>query len=126
MATADIRGASLEYSESGSGEPIILVHGSASDSRTWQHQLDEFGQHFRAISYSRRYHWPNQQIPEGRDYSMLEQLEDLEAFLTSLGAAPAHLVGSSYGAFLSLLLAIRRPSLVRTLVLLRTSCTRTT
>jgi pimeloyl-ACP methyl ester carboxylesterase len=48
---------------------------------------------------------------------MNEHVDDLEALLRSLEAAPAHLVGHSYGAFLCLLLAMRKPSLVRTLVL---------
>jgi pimeloyl-ACP methyl ester carboxylesterase len=48
---------------------------------------------------------------------MLPHVEDLAAFLREIGAAPAHLVGHSWGAFISLLTAIRHPRLVRTLVL---------
>ena len=117
MARASIRGTPLEYFEEGSGEPLVLVHGSASDHRTWQSQREEFSRRFRVITYSRRYHWPNEPIPQGIDYSMGEQVDDLEGLLQVRGAAPAHLVGHSYGAFLCLLLAIRKPHLVRTLVL---------
>lgn len=117
MARVDINGTPFEYVEQGSGEPVVFVHGSISDYRTWQFQRDEFGKRFHAIAYSRRYHWPNEQIPEGIDYSMTEQVDDLQTLLRSLGAAPAHLVGNSYGAFLCLLLAVREPHLVRTLVL---------
>lgn len=76
-----------------------------------------FAERFRVIAYSQRYHWPNEPIPETGEYTMGEQLDDLEALIRSLDAAPAHLVGNSYGAFLCLLLAIRDASLVRTLVL---------
>lgn len=117
MARININGTSLEYSECGRGEPLVLVHGSASDCRTWRCQFEEFGSRFRTINYSRRYHWPNAQIAEEADYSMSEQLDDLRALLLSLDAAPAHLVGHSYGAFLCLLLAMREPDLGRTLVL---------
>jgi pimeloyl-ACP methyl ester carboxylesterase len=48
---------------------------------------------------------------------MTEHVDDLRALLQRLDVAPAHLVGHSYGAFLCLLLAIREPDLVRTLVL---------
>jgi pimeloyl-ACP methyl ester carboxylesterase len=95
----------------------MFVHGSASDYRTWRLQQDEFSNNFRTITYSRRYHWPNAQISEENDYSMIEQVDDLQTLLRSLDAVPAHLVGHSYGAFLCLLLAIRAPHLVRTLVL---------
>lgn len=117
MTRIDINGYSFEYSERGNSEPLVLVHGSASDYRTWEAQQDAFAQHFRTITYSRRYHWPNKQIAEGADYSMAEHVDDLEALLHTLDAAPAHLVGHSYGAFVCLLLAIRSPQLVRSLVL---------
>jgi pimeloyl-ACP methyl ester carboxylesterase len=117
MTELDVNGTSLEYSENGKGEPLILVHGSASDYRTWQIQRDVFAKHFRVIAYSRRYHWPNAPIPDNAEYSMLEHVDDLEALLTSLDASPAHFVGHSYGAFLCLLLAMRSPKLVRSLVL---------
>lgn len=117
MAHATINGAVLEYGEAGSGQPLVLVHGSASDHRTWHLQREAFAERFRVIYYSRRYHWPNEPISGGADYSMDEHVTDLEALVRSLGAAPAHLVGHSYGAFLCLVLAMREPSLVRSLVL---------
>jgi len=117
MENVNINGASLAYMERGRGEPVILVHGSASDYRTWQDQQDELAGGYRVINYSRRYHWPNQKIQEGADYSMEEHADDLKAVMEETGAAPAHLVGHSYGAFLCLLFAIEHPDLVRTLVL---------
>src|SRR5688572_18170397 len=115
MSNVKINGTLLEYTEHGEGEPLVLVHGSASDYRTWHNQQEEFAGHYRVINYSRRYHWPNRQILDDADYSMLEHLDDLEALLQELGAVSAHLVGHSYGAFLCLLLAIKRPDLMRTL-----------
>jgi pimeloyl-ACP methyl ester carboxylesterase len=117
MAQVDIEGTRFEYQENGSGEPVVFVHGSASDCRIWRFQRDVFAERFRAITYSRRYHWPNEPIPEGVDYAMAEHVDDLQRLLRALDATPAHLVGHSYGAFLCLLLAIREPDLVRTLVL---------
>lgn len=117
MASINVNGAQLEYFEKGSGEPLILVHGSSNDYRAWKHQQDELSKHFRTIIYSRRYHWPNDEIPEEKEYTMSEQLDDLETLVGSLNASPAHLMGHSYGAFLSLLLAIRNPQIVKSLIL---------
>jgi pimeloyl-ACP methyl ester carboxylesterase len=117
MASIDINGTTLEYFEEGEGESVVLVHGSASDYRTWQFQRHEFANSFRVIVYSRRYHWPNDRILEGQNYTMAEHVGGLESILHSLDAEPAHLVGNSYGAFLCLLLAIKKPNLARTLVL---------
>lgn len=108
----------LDRSERGVGEPLVFVHGSASDRRTWAQQLDAFAERFRVIAYSRRYHWPNEPIAPGADYAMQEQLDDLRALLHALGATPAHLVGHSYGAYVCLLLAMQDPAMVRSLVLI--------
>jgi pimeloyl-ACP methyl ester carboxylesterase len=117
MASVAIDGSRFEYVEAGSGDPLVLVHGSASDYRTWHAQRDAFAERFRTIAYSRRYHWPNRPIPEDVDYAMTEHVDDLQVVLRTLGATPAHLIGHSYGAFLCLLLALRAPRLVHTLVL---------
>jgi non-heme chloroperoxidase len=49
MTSIPVNGISLETAERGSGEPLVLVHGSASDYRTWQIQQEEFGKRFRTI-----------------------------------------------------------------------------
>jgi pimeloyl-ACP methyl ester carboxylesterase len=117
MAGRNVNGAQLEVVERGDGDPVVLVHGSASDYRTWQSQLDDLGDDYRVIAYSRRYHWPNAPIPDDADYSMREHVDDLAALLGSIDASPVHLIGHSYGAFVALLLALRAPGSVRTLVL---------
>ncbi len=118
IQTAEVNGTSLAYREEGQGEPVVFVHGTASDLRIWQHQLPTVGERFRAIAYSRRYARPNTDIDRQTDDQMLPHVEDLALLLPQLGAAPAHLVGSSWGGFVSLLTAIRHPDLVRSLVLM--------
>jgi pimeloyl-ACP methyl ester carboxylesterase len=117
VSRLEVRGAALDYAEAGNGEPLVLVHGSASDRRTWQASCEALAKRYRVIAYSRRHHWPNTPIADNADYSMAQHVDDLEALLHALDAAPAHLVGHSYGGFLCLLLAIRNPALVRSLVL---------
>lgn len=107
----------LERIERGTGYPVVLVHGSASDYRTWERQIDTFGAHFHVVAYSRRFHWPNDTIAEGAEYSMADQIDDLVNVLQTLDAESAHVVGHSYGAYLALIVAIRSPHLVRSLVL---------
>ena len=115
--TLDVNGASLACHERGDGEPVVFVHGTSQDIRTWHAQVADFAQHFRAIIYSRRYARPNEDILPGRDDQMLPHVDDLVALLRALDATPAHIVGNSWGAFIALLTAIRHPDTVRSLVL---------
>jgi non-heme chloroperoxidase len=117
MSTIEFNGSEFHYEDVGTGTPLILVHGSASDSRAWAGQQKEFANHFRTICYSRRYHWPNKPIADHTDYSMMLHVEDLAALIEVLKVAPVHLVGHSYGAFLCMLLAMKEPHLVKSLVL---------
>jgi pimeloyl-ACP methyl ester carboxylesterase len=117
LRTVVVNGAALAYRERGEGEPVVFVHGSASDLRTWEQQLPAIGVSYRAIAYSRRFARPNEDIEPRADDQMLPHVEDLTAFLQALGAEPAHLVGHSWGAFICLLTAVRYPQLVRSLVL---------
>ncbi len=114
----DVNGTTLAYREQGEGEPVVFVHGSASDMRTWQHQLSAMGQAHRAVIYSRRFARPNEPIPDGADDPMEPHVDDLVALLRALDATPAHVVGHSWGGFVALLGAIRHPSAMRSLVLM--------
>jgi pimeloyl-ACP methyl ester carboxylesterase len=117
VRTAAVDGIALAYREQGEGDAVVFVHGSASDLRTWEQQLPAIVTRYRAIAYSRRYARPNEDIEPGADDQMLPHVDDLAALLRLIGAAPAHLVGHSWGAFICLLAAIRHPEMVRSLVL---------
>jgi len=114
---AKVNGMTFAFREQGEGEPVVFVHGGISDLRTWQYQLAPIGASFRAIAYSRRYARPNEDIEAGANDEMLLHVDDLVAFLHAIDAVPAPLVGNSWGAFISLLAAIRHPEVVRNLVL---------
>ncbi len=107
----------LHYVERGNGVPVIFVHGSVDDYRSFESQLEPLSQRYRVISYSRRYNFPNAtSIPSG-SHSALVEAADLAILLQALGAYPAHVVGHSYGAYTALILAMNHPELVRSLVL---------
>lgn len=112
-----VNGTELAYIEQGVGEPLVLVHGSLNDFRTWSGQIAAFAEHYRVIALSRRYHWPNATPAPGDRYAIAEHADDLATFIETLGIAPARLVGDSYGALTVLTLAASRPGVARMLVL---------
>lgn len=110
-------GAELTYVEQGAGDPVIFVHGSTGDFRGWLAHMALAAERYRTIAYSRRGHYPN---ARPADYSACRpdvHAADLAALITALELGPVHLVGHSYGALVSLVLATQRPELVRTLAL---------
>jgi pimeloyl-ACP methyl ester carboxylesterase len=119
MKLDDIRvnGAELHYLERGTGQPLVLIHGGLGDYRSWDHQLPALSQHFRVVSYSRRYSYPNANRVIAPDHSVFTEADDLAALITRLELGRVHLVGHSYGAFTALVLGLKRPRTVRTLVL---------
>ena len=97
--------------------PVVFVHGSLGDLQSWNGQETQFAQIYRVLVYSRRYHPPNPQVDDNQTYSPKLHAEDLAAMLLTLDIAPAHVVGSGYGAYTGLALALDHPQLVRSLVL---------
>lgn len=112
-----VDGTELYYVELGEGEPVVFVHGGLGDFRTWLPQVATFGARYRAISYSRRAHYPNAWPPSYTSASIMVHVEDLAALIAGLRLGRTHVVGNSYGSYISLLLALRHPELVRSLAL---------
>jgi pimeloyl-ACP methyl ester carboxylesterase len=111
-----INGDSLHYIEIGKGEPIVFVHGTLGDYRVWRTIMDTFAKSHRVIAYSRRFAYPNTQIiNDSTDYSLTIYSKDLAEFLKALKLGPVHIVGHSFGAFVSLLTTMDHPELVRSL-----------
>ncbi|HII39742.1 MAG TPA: alpha/beta hydrolase [Thermoplasmata archaeon] len=107
----------LHYVDRGTGVPLVFAHGGLDDYRYWTPHLEPFRRGYRTIAYSRRYNHPNARPPDRADYSAAVDADDLARLLDHLGVTRACVVGASYGGFAALLLALRRPDLVRSLVL---------
>lgn len=119
MQELSLNGIDLAYIERGQGQPVLFVHGGIGDYRDWERQVEAFGSRYRAIAVSCRGHWPNRKPEPGEHIPLDTFVEDLAAFIRVLEAGPVHLVGhSSPGGFGSLILALRYPELLRSLVLL--------
>jgi non-heme chloroperoxidase len=119
LKNIEIGGRQLHYIEQGEGQPvIILIHGVLDDYRSWQFQIDSFSRKYCAISYSRRFAYPNKWIGNVlRDNTIEDNAKDLAELIRKLDLAPAHLVGASYGAFITVYCASKNPELAKTMVL---------
>ena len=112
-----VRGIELTYIEKGEGEPLILLHGGQADYRSWIPHLLALGSRFRVIAYSRRYNFPNDNPINSSNHSAYVEADDLAAFIEKLGLRRVHLVGTSIGAYAALIVAVKHPKRVASLVL---------
>ncbi|MEX0287942.1 MAG: alpha/beta fold hydrolase [Flavobacteriaceae bacterium] len=118
LKTLNVNDYNFHYIDIGEGEPVVLVHGTVGDYRTWEAQMDAFSKNHRVIAYSRRYAHPNNQmVNDSTDYSVRTHAKDLSEFLKALNLGPVHLIGHSYGALTSLVATLEHPELMRSLTL---------
>lgn len=114
---ASVNDTSLHYVECGEGETVLFVHGSTGSLHSLKPYLQLLDDQYRTIAYSRRYHHPNDPPKEGDTYALWQHVDDLVAFIVELELDKVHLVGHSYGGYVSLALAVKHPELVHSLVL---------
>lgn len=113
-----VNGIDLHYLDEGSGDPVVLVHGGgATDYRSWLPIIDPLNKRYHVNVPSLRYHYPNEWIGDGSDYSAQTHADDVAALIAALDLAPAYVIGHSLGATTALVLTRQHPELVRSLVL---------
>lgn len=105
----------LHYTEHGSGEPLVLLHGNGEDSSYFEHQIAFFQDRYRVIAVDTRGHGKS---PRGTAPLTLNQFaDDLSAFMDELDIASAHILGFSDGANVAILFALTHPTRVKSLIL---------
>jgi pimeloyl-ACP methyl ester carboxylesterase len=111
----DIR---LYYEEIGSGAPVLCIHGTSSSALVWGDALAPLAEVGRVITYDRRGHTRSERPHPYEVTSVAEHAADAAALLEGLRAAPAVVIGRSYGGEIALELALQHPAMVAALVLL--------
>jgi pimeloyl-ACP methyl ester carboxylesterase len=102
-------------------EPILLIHGFASNHRInwvnprWVETLTKSGR--RVVAFDNRGHGQSEKRYAPADYHADLMTKDAANLLAHLGVERADVMGYSMGARIASFLALSRPSLVRSLVL---------
>ncbi|MBY8870244.1 alpha/beta hydrolase [Micromonospora sp. PLK6-60] len=109
-------GTRLVVRRTGSGDPVVLVHGSGGGLHSWATVADRLGPRYEVWLPARRGYGPSD-VPSGIK-SFQEETADLTAVLRAASESaglPVHLVGASYGATLALHTAAAEPRDLRSL-----------
>lgn len=112
-----VNGYEMAYVEQGSGMPVVFIHGSLSDYRTWLPMLGDFGENSRAIAVSLRHYYPETWDGKSGDASLQQHADDMAAFIRELKLDGAVVIGHSRGAAVAMLMASQYPGLVSKLIL---------
>ena len=113
-AVTSTDGTEIAYERSGSGPPLVMVHGSWLSRGTWNPMLPQLAESLRVITYDRRGHGKSDR-PSGQG-SVQEDVADLAALIENLEIGPAWVFGQSFGGSITLRLAGERPDLLRGIV----------
>ena len=97
-----------------SNETVLLIHSGGFTSRQWRKLAELLAPSYRVLAPDLLGYGAQGRWPDGEPFHFDQDLEFLESLLGRDGE-PAHLVGHSYGGFLALQLALRRPDLVRSI-----------
>ena len=110
-------GVEIAFRDEGQGEPVLLIHGFASNGRVnwvetgWVKHLLAEG--FRVIAIDNRGHGESEKLYDPAQYPAAEMAEDAYRLLAHLGSPKAHVMGYSMGARIAAFLCINHPEAVQ-------------
>jgi pimeloyl-ACP methyl ester carboxylesterase len=119
-ATADANGIKTNYLEGGTGDPVVLIHGSGpgvTSYANWRLVLPALAENFRVLApdmvgfgFSER--------PANIQYGVQTWADQVVGLMDTLELPTAHLVGNSFGGAIALRIATQHPDRVGKLVLM--------
>src|SRR3984957_19888436 len=114
-------GVEIAFLDEGEGEPIVLIHGFASNKEVnwvgpgWVTALTRAGR--RVIALDNRGHGQSTKLYDPAAYHSSIMAEDARALIEHLGLPRADVMGYSMGARITAFLALAHPERVRSAVL---------
>jgi pimeloyl-ACP methyl ester carboxylesterase len=111
----------IAYLDQGAGDPIVLMHGFASNKEAnwvdpgWVEALTRAG--YRVVALDNRGHGASSKLYEPAAYHSATMAEDVRALLDHLQIECADVMGYSMGARIAAFLAVKHPARVRSVIL---------
>ena len=113
MPELDIDGVTTYYEESGSGPPLVLVHGLGASTALWSKVAPPLAEEFRVVGYDLR--GSGRTLASG-DMTLDALVGDLRRLIERLGLGPSLVMGHSIGGSVALAHAAAHPEQVRAVV----------
>ena len=123
MPTIKINNADIYFEDSAPNDAhkpvMVFAHGLLWNSRMYDKQVEHFQKDYRCIAFDFRGQGQSQITKSGYDMDTLT--EDALGLLAALDIDKCHFVGLSMGGFVAQRIALKRPELLQSLILLETS-----
>ena len=120
MTILKVNGADLYVEDTGGGPAtIVFSHGLLWSGRMFDAQVARLKKRWRCVTYDHRGQGQSPASPTAYDMETLA--DDAAALIERLGVAPCAFAGLSMGGFVGMRLAIRRPELLSSLILIDTA-----
>jgi pimeloyl-ACP methyl ester carboxylesterase len=120
--TIDANGTQTSYLEAGSGDTVLMLHGSGpgvSAHANWQHNIPPLAQHFHVVAPD-IVGFGATERPDDIVYSLRGWTDHIWAFLDSLAIKTVRIVGNSLGGRIALQMATDHPDRITKMVLMGT------
>lgn len=116
MNDVAVDGLRIAYERTGTGPPLVLLHGGLGDGpTTWRDQLDGLADRFTVIAWDAPGAGESDHPPSS--FRLPDYADALAGFIDALGLQRPHIGGLSFGAGLAIQFFDRYPAVPRTLVL---------
>jgi 3-oxoadipate enol-lactonase len=109
----------LYYTDSGRGEPLVLLHSGGMSGEEWKSQIPLFSRYFRVIVPDQLGHGRSQMVAE--HLLVADMSHAILELLDTLNLKKVNLLGSSLGGAVALWLTLHYPERISKLVLYRIS-----
>lgn len=88
----------IAWERTGTGPPLVLVHGTTADRTRWRQVLPAIAERYRACAVDRR---GRGESGDAAAYALEREFEDVAAVIVAIGER-VMLLGHSYGALCAL------------------------
>ena len=117
MQSLRVNGYDMAYFDVGEGRPLVCVHGTLGDFRTFFPVMGPLSKQHHVIAVSLRHFFPEHWDGVGDGYKVARHVADVIAFIEQMDRGPVDLMGHSRGGHIAFRVAQHRPDLLRKLVL---------
>ncbi len=110
----------IHYQDEGQGEVVLMLHGEHSSLHVWDAWADKLSQNFRVVRLDLPGHGLTGPAKNDKaSYDLEYMLNIVDEFMVKLGLdeLPIHMVGASYGGFVTWNYALQNPGMLDSMVL---------